>query len=213
MAPPHDQPARPRILHVAKAFAMLPIDDGPVELPLSDLCLPFLLAGYCGGVHVALRVLGAGAPAISWAGKKGEVVVAKNRDGSLRIELQPGATPLLALLDQLASLLAALPGSTEIEMVVGNDSTLDDDDFDDGGWHRCAGPLRDGQWLLRDYYPPIDAATLREMLAFARHHRQHAAAPAIEFRARYGGVWPVAAYLDIIDDDEDDDLPDEDDDE
>lgn len=168
MARSSDDSPRPRVLDMVKALAPLPVDGGPVALALGDLLLPHLVACCCGGDWPALRVRRAAGFTPPWLILGDEVIVAKERHDGWRVEMQPATHGIDELLRMIGAGLADLPDGAEVELATATSDAPAEDGLDDAGWHRCRGLVQKGQWLIGEYYPPIDGATLQEMFQLAR---------------------------------------------
>lgn len=190
-----------KLLRSARAFAPIPLDGEPPALAPADALLLCRLGAWCGGRAVALRGRG-GLDSTNTPPLPAGVTWVRERHGAWRFDvavLLPEAAPLVG--EVLATIADRLDGA-ELELVVGAEGEPDDDDFDDAGWHRYQGTMRGGVWQLTATYPPIDAATLDEMLALARANDE------ATFRARFAGMWPMAG-VEAEEDEDDDELEDD----
>ncbi len=159
---------------------VVPVAGGPISVGVAEVVLPYWLAWFCGETHPYLRLSNCPGVEIEWPGFLEGIKGTPTDDGwRVDIEGQNARFTQFRHLRRIGELLTALPDRAVIELAAAQDAVeLDDDQEEEekdsenfpplAGFHRYSGPVRGGQWHIEATYPPIDSATLTDMLTLAR---------------------------------------------
>jgi hypothetical protein len=151
-----------------RPFESVPIDGGLVELDLSVLPDLYRLAWFTvfqsvPEIRLTLPAKGVFNLPKNWPAES----VAREQDGVWRISFSNNLRPvqMIPVVAKVAEHLATLPEGTELELV---SSQLNEEALHGRvpvGSHRYGGQLAGGKWRLKEAFPKVDAATLRDALS------------------------------------------------
>jgi len=162
------------IFPLVTAYNSVPLDGGPVDLPIERVADVFRLARFCHRnlapeLHATLPP-GADFPL---DGKWPDNFVAIRVDGTLRFLITP-TLECLVILHRAAGRLKGLPDSTVLELVTSQLRQGPPTGDRPVATHRYRGTVAGGVWHISATFPAANAEALRGALALSEESRQHA---------------------------------------